>query len=96
MRDCLPPPSVDAAGRTQAGVSRGGTHAGRLVLVGLDLLGIDSPVAVLLLHSHKRDDVEPVIGQSKAVPDGYLTRGFSRLDDVRVNEFHRNVVLDEP
>jgi hypothetical protein len=66
------------------------------VLIRLDLLDVDPPVAVLLFHGHERDDIEAVVGQSKAIPDGYLACGLARLDDLRINELHRNVVLNEP
>jgi hypothetical protein len=66
------------------------------VLIRLDLLDVDPPVAVLLFHGHERDDIEAVVGQSKAIPDSYLACGLAHLDDVRINEFHRNVVLNEP
>jgi hypothetical protein len=51
---------------------------------------------VLLFHGYERDDVESVVGQSKAIADGNFACGLAGFDDVRINEFHRNVVLDEP
>jgi hypothetical protein len=66
-----------------------------LVLVRLNPLRADPPVAVLLFHGYERDDVESVVGQSKAIADGNFARGLACLDDVHINEFHRNVVLDE-
>ncbi len=51
---------------------------------------------MLLFHGYERDDVESVVGQSKAIADGNFACGLAGFDDVRINEFHRNVVLDEP
>jgi hypothetical protein len=54
------------------------------VLVRLDLLRVDSPVAIFLFDGHERHDVEPVLGEYKPILHGNLAGRFSCLDHLCV------------